>query len=109
MDLMNWKLTFYNLVVLPTILGIGDDSGIHMVHRYLEEGKGSINKVLRSTGEHITVSAMTTAVGFGGLLFSIHPGMAGIGSLAISGLVLTLLSALIFLPALVRSLERIKS
>ncbi|MFN1834151.1 RND family transporter [Balneola sp. MJW-20] len=100
MSIMNWKLNFYNLVVLPTILGIGDDSGIHMVHRYLEEGKGSIGAVLRSTGEHISISALTTSVGFGGLLFSIHPGMSSIGEMAISGILLTLLAALLLLPAL---------
>lgn len=102
---LGWKLNFYNLVVLPTVLGIGDDSGIHVVHRYLEEGKGSIGKVLRSTGEHISVSAMTTIVGFGGLLFSIHPGMRSIGELAILGISLSLLASLIVLPALIHILE----
>jgi predicted RND superfamily exporter protein len=106
MQPLGWKLNFYNLVVLPTVLGIGDDSGIHMVHRYLEEGRGSIEKVLRSTGEHITVSALTTTVGFGGLLFSIHPGMASIGELAILGILLTLAAALFLLPAILELLER---
>ena len=100
-----WRINFYNLVVLPTILGIGDDSGIHIVHRYLEEGKGSILKVLKSTGEHISVSAMTTVVGFGGLLFSIHPGMRSIGELAILGILLTLLASLFVLPSLIYILE----
>lgn len=105
MDTIGWKLNFYNLVVLPTILGIGDDSGIHLVHRYLEEGKGSVNKVLRSTGEHITVSAFTTMLGFSGLLFSIHPGMRSIGEIAILGIGLSLLAAMILLPALLKMLE----
>ncbi len=105
MPAFGWQLNFYNLVVLPTVLGIGDDSGIHIVHRYLEEGKGSITKVLYSTGEHITVSAFTTIVGFGGLLFSLHPGMESIGELAILGIFLTLLAALFLLPAVLRLLE----
>lgn len=105
MPTLGWQLNFYNLVVLPTVLGIGDDSGIHIVHRYLEEGKGSIPKVLFSTGEHITVSAFTTIVGFGGLLFSMHPGMVSIGQLAILGILLTLLAALFLLPAVLRLLE----
>lgn len=103
---LGWKLNFYNLVVLPTVLGIGDDSGIHIVHRYLEEGKGSIGKVLKSTGEHISVSAMTTVLGFSGLLFSIHPGMRSIGELAILGIVLSLLASLFVLPALIHLLEK---
>jgi hypothetical protein len=67
MGLFGLKLNFYNMVILPTVLGIGDDSSIHITHRYLEEGRGSIPKVLRSTGEHIAASALTTMVGFGGL------------------------------------------
>lgn len=103
---LGWKINFYNLVVLPTVLGIGDDSGIHIVHRYLEEGKGSIGKVLHSTGEYISVSAMTTILGFGGLLFSIHPGMRSIGELAILGIVLSLIASLFVLPALIYLLEK---
>lgn len=100
-----FKLNFYNLVVLPTVLGIGDDSGIHIVHRYLEEGRGSIIKVLRSTGEHITASAVTTMVGFGGLLLSSYPGMRSIGELAVLGIGMTLVAALVLLPALVQWME----
>lgn len=105
MTVFGLKLTFYNLVVLPTVLGIGDDSGIHIVHRYLEEGRGSIRRVLRSTGEHITMSAITTMVGFGGLLISMHPGLRSIGELAVLGIAMTLLAALVFLPALLQWLE----
>jgi uncharacterized protein len=106
MDLAGWKLNFYNIVVLPTILGIGDDSGIHMVHRYIEEGKGSIGKVLRSTGEHITVSSLTTMLGFAGLLFSTHPGMRSIGEMAVTGIGLMLLASLVLLPSLLYLLEK---
>lgn len=105
MEIFGWKLNFYNLVVLPTVLGIGDDSGIHIVHRYLEEGRGSISRVLRSTGEHITMSALTTMFGFGGLLFSIHPGMRSIGEIAVLGIGLTLFAALCLLPALLKMME----
>ena len=105
MVLFGWKLNFYNLVVFPTILGIGDDSGIHIVHRYLEEGKESIGKVLRSTGEHISVSILTTMLGFSGLLFSIHPGLRTIGELAVWGIGLSLIAALILLPSIIFMLE----
>ena len=102
MELFGWQLNFYNLVVLPTILGIGDDSGIHIVHRYLEEGRGSIGRVMRSTGEHVAVSAFTTMIGFGGWLLSMHPGLHSIGQLAVVGIGLTLVAALVFLPALLQ-------
>jgi len=105
MGAIGLKLNFFNLVVLPTILGIGDDSGIHLVHRYLEEGRGSIRRVLSSTGEHVVVSAVTTMVGFGGLLLSIHPGLRSIGALAVLGIGMTLVAAMVSLPALLSWLE----
>lgn len=105
MEAAGWSLNFYNLVVLPTILGIGDDSGIHLVHRYLEEGKGSVGRVMRTTGEHVGVSGVTTMLGFGGLLFSIHPGMRSIGEVAVLGIGLSLVAALLLLPSLLRVVE----
>jgi len=99
------KLNFFNLVVLPAMIGIGNDVGVHLTHRYRESGKGSILRVLRSTGEHCTVGSLTTMIGFFGLLFSFHPGLRSIGQLAVVGVITTLLAALFFLPALVQFLE----
>ncbi len=105
MEVFGLRLSFYNMVVLPAVLGIGNDAGAHMVHRYREEGFGSIRAVLRSTGEHVTMGALTTMIGFGGLLLSFHPGLNSIGSLAVAGIGTTLLGALVFLPALLQVLE----
>ena len=105
MVLFGIDLNFYNLVVLPAILGIGDDAGMHIVHRYIEEGAGSIRRVLRSTGEHIAICALTTMVGFAGLLLSFSPGMRSIGLLALLGIGTTLIAALIILPAFLLVLE----
>jgi predicted RND superfamily exporter protein len=105
MEILDIKLTFYNLIVLPAVLGIGNDAGVHMIHRYLEEGGGSIRIVIRSTGEHIAIGSLTTMMGFAGPLLSFHPGLRSIGLLAVIGIGATLASALIFLPALIQELE----
>jgi len=105
MELFGVQLTFYNLVVLPTVLGIGNDGGVHLSHRYQEEGRGSIRRVLRSTGEHVTMGAVTNLIGFGGLLLSTHPGLRSIGVLAVVGIGSTLAATLIFFPALIQVLE----
>ena len=99
------RLNFYNLIVLPAVLGIGNDAGVHMVHRYMEEGRGSIRSVLRSTGEHVAMGSLTTMIGFAGLLLSFHPGLESIGQLAVMGIGATLAAALFFLPALLQWLE----
>ena len=105
MELLGLRLNFYNLVVLPAVLGIGNDAGVHLVHRYREEGRGSIRRVLRYTGEHITMGSLTTMIGFGGLLLSFHPGLESIGQIAVVGIGMALLAALFFLPALLQWLE----
>ena len=99
------KLNFFNMVVLPAILGIGNDAGVHMVHRYREEGAGSLWTVLRSTGEHVTMGTLTTMIGFGGLLLSFHPGLNSMGTLAAAGLGTTLAAAVVFLPGLLQWME----
>jgi predicted RND superfamily exporter protein len=105
MEVAGFRVNFYSMIVLPAILGIGNDDGVHMVHRYREEGKGSIWKILQSTGEHVFVGNVTTAMGFGGLVLSFHPGLRSIGVLALIGFGTTLLAALIFLPAMYQWME----
>jgi hypothetical protein len=105
MEIFGLMLNFYNLIVLPAVLGIGNDAGVHLVHRYREEGRGTMRRIVRSTGEHVTMGSVTTMVGFGGLLLSFHPGLNTIGELAVAGIGATLLAALLFLPALIQWLE----
>ena len=104
-EIVGLQLNFYNMIVLPAILGIGNDAGVHLVHRYQEEGPGSIRRVLRYTGEHIAMGSFTTMIGFAGLLLSFHPGLHSIGELAVVGIGATLLAAILFLPAALQWLE----
>ena len=103
--LLGPRINFSNLIVVPAVLGIGNDAGVHLVHRYRELGPGSLRFVLRTTGEHITMGSVTTMMGFAGPLLSFHPGLNTIGQLAVVGIGATLLAALVFLPALLQTLE----
>ncbi len=105
MMLFGMQFNFYNLIVLPAILGIGEDNGVHIAFRYREEGHSSMWSVLSSTGQHISMGSVTTMLGFSGLLFTNHPGLRSIGQLAVIGIGMTLLTALIFLPAIIQWLE----
>src|SRR5699024_498321 len=105
MMLTGMMFNFYNLVVLPAILGIGEDNGVHLAHRYREEGERSMWNVLSSTGQHVTVGSLTTILGFSGLLFTNHPGLQSLGATAVIGIGMTLLAALTFLPSLIQWLE----
>lgn len=99
------KFNFYNIIVLPAILGIGEDSGVHLAKRYIEEGRNSMWKVLSSTGQHVTIGSLTTMLGFSGLLFTSHPGLYSIGFMATVGIGMTWLTSVAFLPALIQLLE----
>lgn len=105
MMLFGLQFNFYNLVVLPAILGIGEDSGVHLAHRYREEGRDSMWQVLSSTGQHITMGSFTTMLGFAGLIFTSHPGLQSLGIMAVLGIGMTLLTSITFLPALIQWLE----
>ncbi len=105
MMIFGLKFNFYNLVVLPAILGIGCDNGIHLAHRFRDEGRKNMWEVLSSTGQHITIGSFTTMLGFAGLLFTTHPGLQSIGIMAVVGIGMTLFTALTFLPSMVQVLE----
>ncbi len=100
MYLMGMELNFFNLVVFPSLVGIGIDDGVHIYHRYREEGPGSLPFVLQRTGMPVLLTTVTSCVGYSGLLFAHHPGLQSIGKLAVVGLTATLVSAYLILPAL---------
>lgn len=103
--LLGLKLNFYNLAAIPAVLGIGNDCGVHLAHRYRQEGPGSVGAVLRDAGEPVAIGGLTTMVGFSGLLLTTHPGLTSIGQLAALGVGVILLTTLLVQPALFRLLE----
>lgn len=100
---LKWNL--FNIVVIPSIIGIGVDNGVHIYHRYKEEGPGSLIYVLKTTGVAILMTTLTTMVGYSGLVVAHHPGLNSIGELALIGLGLTFLTAILVLPAALQFLE----
>ncbi|MBN2207939.1 MAG: MMPL family transporter [Candidatus Coatesbacteria bacterium] len=88
-----------NLFVIPMILGIGIDNGIHIVHRYLER-KSTAGEAIVGAGQALVLAALTTILAFGTLVFAGFEGLVQIGALTILGVSFTLLASLTFLPAL---------
>lgn len=102
------KLNFYNMIIIPAVMGMSIDNSIHIYHRYEEMGRGSLAKVLGSTGVAAMLASLTNASGFLGLLFCVHKGLYSIGLLAVIGVGTCFLSTLVFLPALLQFLEHLK-
>ncbi|MDT8369174.1 MAG: MMPL family transporter [Longimicrobiales bacterium] len=106
MHLFGMQLNLFNIVVLPSVIGIGVDSAVHLHHRYRSEGRGSMYHVLARTGPAIAIATLTTIVGYLGLVLASHPGLDSIGRLAVLGLLATLASALFVFPALLVLVDR---
>ncbi|NIA71617.1 MMPL family transporter [Pelagibius litoralis] len=106
--LLDLPFNFANVIVLPLLLGLGVDSGIHSVMRARElrqagpDGAAGAN----STPRAILLSALTTLASFGALGLSSHPGTASMGMLLTLAIVVTLFCILLLLPALLAVTER---
>ena len=93
---------FVNVVVVPLLLGIGVDSGIHLVHRAeaLARTPTGGELLASTTARAVFYSALTTTVSFGTLALSSHQGVSSLGTVLAIGMTLTVISNLVVLPAL---------
>ena len=98
--LLGLAFNFVNVIVLPLLLGIGIDSGIHLVHRARIAGTRGADLLSETTARAVFYSALTTIASFGSLAFSSHRGVASLGVFLVIGIVYTLLANLVVLPAL---------
>ncbi|OGR03748.1 MAG: hypothetical protein A2284_05180 [Deltaproteobacteria bacterium RIFOXYA12_FULL_61_11] len=99
------KLNIYNMVVLPSLIGMGIDHGVHVYRRYLEEKEGSLPFILLKTGMATAMCSLTTMLGFSGMIPGNHQGLRTIGVLAVLGLALVMLATMTVLPAAMQMLE----
>lgn len=103
--LLDWKLNLFNLIALPLLIGMGQDDSLHIIHRYREEGPGSLPRVLRETGGAVFLTTLTTVIGFSSMLFVQHQGLRSLGWTTVIGMVLCLLSSVLLIPACLRAGE----
>ncbi|MCE9625005.1 MAG: MMPL family transporter [Deltaproteobacteria bacterium] len=99
---MSWlKLSFNtaNMIALPMILGIGADNGVHIIHRFREEGSRSIDFMFKSTGKALFITFLDAITSFVGLAFANHMGLAMLGKVVILGLTTCTIAGTLFLPS----------
>jgi len=106
---LDLKLHFMNIPVLPMIIGIGVDTGIHIVSRYLAShgvpaGRRAEEAMAQLTAG-LTLAAATNMAGFGAQALSTNQGLASIGIISLIGMGSCFLIAMTALPALLRLLE----
>ena len=97
MHLVDMDFNFANMMGLPLILGIGVDSGVHLVHRYLQGT--APDRLVLTTGKAVGMSSLTTMVGMGSMIIATHGGMHSLGLVLLIGVMACLVTAIVVLPA----------
>ena len=98
MALAGWHFDFANVIVLPMLLGMGIDNGVHLVHRHRTNPEEE-DVLASSTARAVWFAALTTILSFGSLAFAPHRGMASLGRVLTLGVALTLICYVVVLPA----------
>lgn len=99
------RLNFMNAAILPVCIGISLDNAIHVVHRWREEGPGSIPIVLRHTTAANALSSATNLLGFGALALTSHGGLRSVAWLATLGVLLTYVSTTLWFPLVLAAID----
>jgi hopanoid biosynthesis associated RND transporter like protein HpnN len=95
--ILDMPLNFANIIALPVLLGIGVAFKIYYIMAWREGGSGLLASPLTRA---VFFSGMTTAVAFGSLWLSNHPGTSSMGKLLALSLVSTMAAAVLFQPLL---------
>ncbi len=103
---LGWTLNLFNIIVIPMLLGMGQDDALHLVERVREElartGRSNLARVLREAGGAICVTTLTTMLGFAGILFANHRGLESMAWTAVLGMGMALVASVVILPLLLQ-------
>ena len=110
MVLLGFSYNVVTALITALSIGIGVDYTIHITHRFVEEREHhgqsiseAISRTLRTTGGALIGSALTTALGFGVLMFSPIPPMGQFGLLTAITVAYSLIAAVVVLPPMLVS------
>jgi hypothetical protein len=98
MWLFNLQFNLANLITVPLIIGIGVENGIHLLHRFREEGEGGPALIEGSTGQAVALFSLTTMIGFGSLMVARYYGIFSMGLLLTVAVGSVLVASLTVLP-----------
>lgn len=109
--LVGWGLQFTNLVAFTVGFGIAVDSTIHVLNRYrLEKTDGvdlqtALRRTITAVGPVVIISTIVLAAGIGTSLLSELPMVSLYGTIVVIVLLSSMVGALLFLPALMATVE----
>jgi hopanoid biosynthesis associated RND transporter like protein HpnN len=97
------SLNFANIIALPLLLGVGVSFNIYFVMNWRS---GATRFLGSATARAVLFSALTTSTAFGSLALSRHPGTASMGVLLLISLGSTVVTTLVFVPAMLAIVPR---
>ncbi|ADP71706.1 hopanoid biosynthesis associated RND transporter like protein HpnN [Rhodomicrobium vannielii ATCC 17100] len=95
--ILDLPLNFANIIALPLLLGVGVAFKIYYIIAWRDGKSGLLASPLTRA---VFFSGMTTAVAFGSLYLSKHPGTSSMGELLALSLMSTMAAAVLFQPLL---------
>jgi predicted RND superfamily exporter protein len=106
MFLLGISLNVLTIMVTALTIGLGIDFSIHVLERFKEEyakydANHSMHTTLMSTGTALSISALTTIIGFGVLIISPMPVVQQFGGVTAITILFSLLLAMLALPLLI--------
>jgi len=96
-----------NLILLPLILGIGVDDGVHVLHDF--HSQPNSYRLSPSTMNAIVLTSLTSMIGFGSMMIAAHRGLYSVGLVLVIGVGSCLFVSLVPLPAILTILRRIST
>ena len=105
MPLLGLHFNHANMVVLPLLLGLGVDAGVHIMIRARQSaddrgGVADLDEMMVGTGSGVAVASMTTVFGFGVMLFAKYRAMFQLGVIMTIGMSVTVILSLAVIPAI---------
>ena len=94
MGFLNIPLNSANMIVLPLILGLGAENGIHIVNDFRRR-TARYHRMSSATTTAVIINSLTTMVGFAALMVANHQGLQSLGRVLTIGMSCCLLSALV--------------
>jgi len=103
------QMSVLTSVVVPVILGLGVDDGIHVVERlrqYKVRTDETLHEAIEGVGRAIFLTTATTCVSFVVFIFTDHAGLEGIAWFMLIGMPGCFLASVTVLPAAAKLLAR---
>jgi uncharacterized protein len=100
MSLFQMRFNFLNIMVIPMIIGIGIDDGVHFTNTYRYPDYHSPLRGWFQTGRAVVLTSLTTIAGFGSIILSHYPGLKSMGLVAVMGIAGCLFGSIILMPAI---------